>query len=111
MTSIYADLVAFPIDENADVGAFVLSRSKLASLTDTGAMTYYGLADLEQAPLSSFSSRIATWNSLFQHSFQVLVFPMELLLSRLVAIKTDESSGMTYGEKHISLLVLTMEMA
>ena len=60
-----ADLVAFPIDEDADVGAFVLNDFTLASPTDTGPITYYGLADLEQAPLSSFSSWIATRNRLF----------------------------------------------
>ena len=82
MTSIgEADLVAFPINEDADVGAFVLNRFTLASLTNTGSLTYYGLADLEQAPLSRFSSWIAARNSLFQRSFQVLVFLMELLLS------------------------------
>ena len=78
-----ADLVAFPIDEDADVGAFVLDEFTLASQIDIGPTTYYGLADLEQATLSSFSSRIATRNRLFQGSFQILIFSMELLLSRL----------------------------
>ena len=79
---VKADLVTFPIDEDADKGAFVLNELTLASPTDTGPITYYGLADLEQAPLSSFSSRIATRNRLLQRSFQVLIFSMELLLSR-----------------------------
>ena len=79
---VKADLVTVAIDENADKGASVLNEFTLASLTDTSPITYYGLADLEQASLSSFSSWIATRNRLFQRSFQVLIFAMELLLSR-----------------------------
>ena len=83
MTSmVKADLVTLPIDEDADIGAFVLNETTLAGRIDAGPMTYYSLANLEQAPLSSFGSRVATRNSLFQRSLQVLILSMKLLLSR-----------------------------